>query len=132
MKLLLNVLMIFLPILGFSQSVVNKNNIKTYSVRVGQTVHIISPEKISFVDISKSEIDGDLPADNVLRLKINDSIPDPTEPFTVTVVTDDFVQTFQVSPTHRSGLGQERSEEHTSELQSRENLVCRLLLEKRN
>src|SRR5690606_40532290 len=29
-------------------------------------------------------------------------------------------------------LKQERSEEHTSELQSRENLVCRLLLEKKN
>src|SRR5690606_40942329 len=28
--------------------------------------------------------------------------------------------------------GAERSEEHTSELQSRENLVCRLLLEKKN
>src|SRR5690606_40686964 len=28
-------------------------------------------------------------------------------------------------------LGVERSEEHTSELQSRENLVCRLLLEKK-
>src|SRR5690606_41562298 len=28
--------------------------------------------------------------------------------------------------------GQLRSEEHTSELQSRENLVCRLLLEKKN
>src|SRR5690606_40296887 len=28
--------------------------------------------------------------------------------------------------------GSSRSEEHTSELQSRENLVCRLLLEKRN
>src|SRR5690606_41658496 len=28
--------------------------------------------------------------------------------------------------------GTERSEEHTSELQSRENLVCRLLLEKKN
>src|SRR6266511_5368918 len=28
-------------------------------------------------------------------------------------------------------LGQVRSEEHTSELQSRENLVCRLLLEKK-
>src|SRR5690606_41435058 len=27
---------------------------------------------------------------------------------------------------------QDRSEEHTSELQSRENLVCRLLLEKKN
>src|SRR5690606_40297490 len=29
-------------------------------------------------------------------------------------------------------LGRGRSEEHTSELQSRENLVCRLLLEKKN
>src|SRR5690606_29218203 len=31
----------------------------------------------------------------------------------------------------RGGVGVERSEEHTSELQSRENLVCRLLLEKK-
>src|SRR5690606_41886032 len=31
----------------------------------------------------------------------------------------------------RSGSRQSRSEEHTSELQSRENLVCRLLLEKK-
>src|SRR5690606_41491310 len=30
-----------------------------------------------------------------------------------------------------SGRGSWRSEEHTSELQSRENLVCRLLLEKK-
>src|SRR5690606_41553153 len=32
---------------------------------------------------------------------------------------------------HLGGLGVGRSEEHTSELQSRENLVCRLLLEKK-
>src|SRR5690606_41754315 len=31
----------------------------------------------------------------------------------------------------RHGLATARSEEHTSELQSRENLVCRLLLEKK-
>src|SRR5690606_42096000 len=30
-----------------------------------------------------------------------------------------------------TAIGQNRSEEHTSELQSRENLVCRLLLEKK-
>src|SRR5436309_6571763 len=30
------------------------------------------------------------------------------------------------------GISAARSEEHTSELQSRENLVCRLLLEKKN
>src|SRR5258707_9741509 len=32
---------------------------------------------------------------------------------------------------YRSGWGGERSEEHTSELQSRQYLVCRLLLEKK-
>src|SRR5947199_8035209 len=31
-----------------------------------------------------------------------------------------------------SGVGSERSEEHTSELQSLRHLVCRLLLEKKN
>src|SRR3712207_7215609 len=31
----------------------------------------------------------------------------------------------------RAGLGPDRSEEHTSELQSRQYLVCRLLLEKK-
>src|SRR5690606_42061831 len=34
--------------------------------------------------------------------------------------------------TRRRHAGSTRSEEHTSELQSRENLVCRLLLEKKN
>src|SRR5690606_40345256 len=33
---------------------------------------------------------------------------------------------------HSEGPEEPRSEEHTSELQSRENLVCRLLLEKKN
>src|SRR5690606_40416425 len=35
------------------------------------------------------------------------------------------------SVTNYSDAGSMRSEEHTSELQSRENLVCRLLLEKK-
>src|SRR5690606_41617284 len=35
-------------------------------------------------------------------------------------------------PAFSDGLASGRSEEHTSELQSRENLVCRLLLEKKN
>src|SRR5207302_11118808 len=36
-----------------------------------------------------------------------------------------------VQPLLRGAVRDERSEEHTSELQSRENLVCRLLLEKK-
>src|SRR2546430_13499169 len=34
-------------------------------------------------------------------------------------------------PVRRRHIGDERSEEHTSELQSQSNLVCRLLLEKK-
>src|SRR3989442_10084241 len=35
-------------------------------------------------------------------------------------------------PLERDGASRRRSEEHTSELQSRPHLVCRLLLEKKN
>src|SRR5690242_21612577 len=38
----------------------------------------------------------------------------------------------RASPGRRSGRSPARSEEHTSELQSHVNLVCRLLLEKKN
>src|SRR2546430_11576080 len=42
------------------------------------------------------------------------------------------LQEHQREQTERLGLvGHERSEEHTSELQSQSNLVCRLLLEKK-
>src|SRR5690606_42037697 len=40
--------------------------------------------------------------------------------------------TMQMATPKRDILDVNRSEEHTSELQSRENLVCRLLLEKKN
>src|SRR5690606_40485345 len=40
--------------------------------------------------------------------------------------------TFMMAKATSSPMKSARSEEHTSELQSRENLVCRLLLEKKN
>src|SRR5690606_39369354 len=43
----------------------------------------------------------------------------------------DAVPVRQCDGAHRGGGDELRSEEHTSELQSRENLVCRLLLEKK-
>src|SRR5690606_41737894 len=39
---------------------------------------------------------------------------------------------FRLRQRRPGAIAQARSEEHTSELQSRENLVCRLLLEKKN
>src|SRR5690606_42018120 len=45
--------------------------------------------------------------------------------------TDEEAGNEQYAAEELSGTGKQRSEEHTSELQSRENLVCRLLLEKK-
>src|SRR5690606_40949114 len=47
---------------------------------------------------------------------------------TITIVCNRCEYNSSLRRTHRQDL---RSEEHTSELQSRENLVCRLLLEKK-
>src|SRR3712207_8007566 len=41
------------------------------------------------------------------------------------------VELFKLGPMFEDGLYSDRSEEHTSELQSRQYLVCRLLLEKK-
>src|SRR3712207_8652258 len=57
--------------------------------------------------------------------------------FTTSAIVAEFVRGSRI---HRirerlgwiSALGRTRSEEHTSELQSRQYLVCRLLLEKKN
>src|SRR5690606_40402884 len=48
----------------------------------------------------------------------------------VTVI--DMLQNIEINRFTRIFLVLTRSEEHTSELQSRDNLVCRLLLEKKN
>src|SRR2546427_6877462 len=53
-------------------------------------------------------------------IRISSSRPDPSGGFHV-----------EVRQCHRETLQTDRSEEHTSELQSQSNLVCRLLLEKK-
>src|SRR6266850_4440833 len=52
-------------------------------------------------------------------------------PYTTLFRSDDYVIVEGQSPWHIGVVGIVRSEEHTSELQSPCNLVCRLLLEKK-
>src|SRR5690625_4729815 len=66
------------------------------------------------------------------------STPYSIEPITVVSTTCPAVRTTNISPRPRSKMisaatreSEHRSEEHTSELQSRGHLVCRLLLEKK-
>src|ERR1039457_7613961 len=53
-------------------------------------------------------------------------------PYTTLFRSGDMVQWPKLDPVGRAYLDFMRSEEHTSELQSPCNLVCRLLLEKKN
>src|SRR2546422_7394126 len=48
------------------------------------------------------------------------------------IMVDDITKLSDSSSEHGFNVSFERSEEHTSELQSRLHLVCRLLLEKKN
>lgn len=58
----------------FSQN--SMDDLPVISVMQGSTLHIVSPEPIQYVDISTSEYLGDLPVENVLRLKLlQDTVP---------------------------------------------------------
>src|SRR5437016_14585855 len=68
---------------------------------------------------------NDTATTEIYTLSLHDALP-----ISEFVMTVDFVR---ASPrcSRRSSIGSLRSEEHTSELQSLTNLVCRLLLEKK-
>src|SRR3712207_7005489 len=65
---------------------------------------------------------GELGTERFARLRVG--IGDPRRRATEHVLS-------RFAPDERSALEEVRSEEHTSELQSRQYLVCRLLLEKK-
>ena len=48
-------------------------NLKKLDISDGVSLHIISPEPIQFVDLSTSNLTGDLPAENIARIKITDT-----------------------------------------------------------
>ena len=48
-------------------------NLKKLDISDRVSLHIISPEPIQFVDLSTANLTGDLPAENIARIKITDS-----------------------------------------------------------
>src|SRR5690606_40212749 len=97
----------------------NKPNIKKYNVRVHKTDLVILDALAARSGISRSQLLNQL----VEKILLN------------TLCTLDTRAAYYVANVANKLAGispKERSEEHTSELQSRENLVCRLLLEKKN
>src|SRR5690606_23467950 len=60
------------------------------SLHRGHTVHILSPEPIQYVDIASHHVSGDLPLENVLRIKLSEDTMQ-TEPLEYELGTDTIV-----------------------------------------
>src|SRR2546421_3107179 len=70
---------------------------------------------------------NDTATTEIYTLSLHDALPISNEPGTVEMRSENSLSS-AATPHH---LRASRSEEHTSELQSRSDLVCRLLLEKK-
>ncbi len=79
------------------------SDLKSIRISKGNTVHILSPEPIKYVDISSKRVVADLPIDNLLRLKIvSDSMnldDSGTELGSITVVGENFMTQFRALKT---------------------------------
>lgn len=67
----------------------------------GHTLHILSPEPIQYVDIASRHVSGDLPLENVLRIKLHEDTTETQhldfELGTVTIVGDNFVAQYRLT-----------------------------------
>ncbi len=75
-----------------------KKELQTIYIGDDISVHFVSPEPIQFVDISTKSIVGDIPVDNVLRIKyISDTTKDNSGNETVvTIIGQSFISQFNV------------------------------------
>src|SRR5690606_40309489 len=74
---------------------------------------------------------GDTPTCEIHTLSLHDALPILVDDINEADAVHDETAARAVGRRRQMHRRVERSEEHTSELQSRENLVCRLLLEKK-
>jgi conjugative transposon TraN protein len=107
-KNLLSVLSLFCSIFIFSQTQTTEKRVedlKILEISKGVSLHIVSPEPIQFVDLSTNNLTGDLPAENIARIKItDDSVSDSTKISTkindlgvITIVCQSFMAQYKVS-----------------------------------
>src|SRR5690606_42055807 len=83
-----------------------------------------------FLIIRRPPLSTLFPYTTLFRSLSRSEVPERDAPFYMNIFRLFFALAWTVGPACAAWTMQ-RSEEHTSELQSRENLVCRLLLEKK-
>ncbi len=90
-------MLLFLVMRSHAQTItadrLTRSNALKYKIGLERTVHIISPEDISYVDISSPEVDGDIAEKKLCRIK--PSKLKEGDQFTVTVVTKTFLSVYE-------------------------------------
>jgi len=83
----------------FAQVGSRQRNLPMIGIPKNSTLHLLSLENISYVDISSPLIKGDLPLKNILRLKLASdsvSVTDNGDAGTVTVVGESFIAQYRL------------------------------------
>lgn len=96
--IVLAVISLFQGVYAQSSSGIYRKTLPDIFISPDISLHVISPEPISYVDISTSGIAGDLPVKNVLRLKIkNDSLLTGQDYLgVVTIVGESFIAQYNL------------------------------------
>lgn len=110
MKKLFLIPLFFLSAFIFAQSEMKEmriHDLPILEMREGVNIHLISPEPIQFVDLSTERLIGDLPAENIARIKIaKDSLGRNSsfdELGVITVVGQSFMAQYKVNYRYRDG-----------------------------
>jgi conjugative transposon TraN protein len=111
-RLLLVAQMLLLSVCLWAQKTegVTLGQVPTIGISGSVSLHFISPEKISYVDLSSAALIGDLPEKNILRVKVvPDSIPSlisGSDAGVVTVVGESFIAQYKLIFLLASDAGQ--------------------------
>ena len=87
-------------IMNGNVSIAEKNVINAI-IPLNSTTHFVSPEPISYVDISSQDIQGDLTEKNVFRLRPDESKFQEGDAFTITIVTQSYISVYRLKVTAR-------------------------------
>lgn len=75
-------------------------DLKTIEISEGINLHIISPEEVQYVDLSTENLTGDIPTENIARVKITDAdsiaYKHKQEIGIITVVAQSFIAQYKV------------------------------------
>ncbi len=83
--------------LEYKSTAVSDDNIARYDISPFVTTHFVSPEPILYVDISSQNVEGDLPAKNILRIKPDSAVYAHGGFFQITIITQSYLATYRLN-----------------------------------